>query len=87
MSPKSSPWWNGSQESFFGPFKVEFGDVDRFENLPNLVEALYRQLHYHWNLRIKNPRDGSGTVPGGMGATRMNLPRTPLCALRFALAR
>lgn len=54
MSPKSSPWWNGSQESFFGRFKVEFGDVDRFGQLPDLVEALYRQLAYHSNLRIKN---------------------------------
>jgi hypothetical protein len=43
MSPRSSPWWNGSQESFFGRFKVEFGDLDRFETLPDLVEALYRQ--------------------------------------------
>jgi len=54
MSPKSSPWWNGSQESFFGRFKVEFGDVDRFETLPDLVEALYRQLSYHSNERIKS---------------------------------
>jgi len=54
MSPKSSPWWNGSQESFFGRFKVEFGDADRFEQLPDLAEALYRQLHYHSNVRIKN---------------------------------
>ncbi len=54
MSPKSSPWWNGSQESFFGRFKVEFGDVDRFESLADLVEALYRQLHYHSKIRIKS---------------------------------
>jgi transposase InsO family protein len=54
MSPKQSPWWNGSQESFFGRFKVEFGDVDRFETLADLVEALYRQLSYHSNVRIKS---------------------------------
>lgn len=54
MSPKQSPWWNASQESFFGRFKVDLGDVDRFESLADLVEALYRQLHYHSNLRIKS---------------------------------
>lgn len=54
MSFKSSPWWNGSQESFFGRFKVEFGDFDRFETLADLVAALYRQLAYHSNVRIKN---------------------------------
>ncbi len=54
MSPKQSPWWNASQESFFGRFKVEFGDVDRFESLGELIEALYRQLHYHSSVRIKS---------------------------------
>lgn len=54
MSPKSSPWWNGSQESFFGRFKVESGEADRFDQLPDLIEALYRQLAYHSNVRIKN---------------------------------
>jgi putative transposase len=54
MSPKKSPWWNASQESFFGRFKVDLGDVDRFVNLVDLVEALYRQLDYHSNRRIKS---------------------------------
>lgn len=54
MSPKSSPWRNGSQESFFGRFKVEFGDPERFATLPDLIEALYEHLHYFCNVRIKN---------------------------------
>jgi putative transposase len=54
MSPKQSPWWNASQESFFGRFKVDLGDVDRFETLADLIEALYWQLHYHSTLRIKS---------------------------------
>ena len=54
MSPKSSPWRNGSQESFFGRFKVEFGDPERFETLAELIEALFQHLHYFTNLRIKN---------------------------------
>jgi putative transposase len=41
MSPKASPWRNGAQESFFGRFKVEFGDPERFETLPELIEAIY----------------------------------------------
>ena len=54
MSPKSSPWWNGAQESFFGRFKLEFGDVERFETTADLVEALYGQLNYHNQKRIKS---------------------------------
>lgn len=53
MNPKSSPWCNGSQESFFGRFKVEFGDFDRFETYADLLEEIYRQLHYFTFERIK----------------------------------
>lgn len=53
MNPKGSPWCNGSQESFFGRFKVEFGDVDRFPTLADLLEALYEHLDYFSNVRIK----------------------------------
>lgn len=54
MSPKSSPWRNGSQESFYGRFKVEFGDPDRFDTAGELIEALYLHLNYFINERIKN---------------------------------
>ena len=53
MNPKGSPWCNGSQESFFGRFKVEFGDFSRFEVLADLLEALYEHLDYFSNRRIK----------------------------------
>jgi hypothetical protein len=53
MNPKGAPWCNGSQESFFGRFKVEFGDFDRFDTFAELLEALYDMLHYFSNLRIK----------------------------------
>lgn len=53
MNPKGSPWCNGSQESFFGRFKVEFGDFTRFDTYADLLEALYQQLHYFSNIRIK----------------------------------
>lgn len=52
MSPKSSPWRNGSQESFFGRFKTEFGDPDRFATLEELVAAIYAYIAYYNNARI-----------------------------------
>ena len=36
MSEKGSPWQNGHQESFFGHFKLEAGDLNRFESLGEL---------------------------------------------------
>jgi len=53
MNPKGSPWCNGSQESFFGRFKVEFGDFGRFDTYADLLEEIYSQLNYFSNLRIK----------------------------------
>lgn len=53
MNPKSSPWCNGSQESFFGRFKVEFGEFERFDTYAELLEELYQQLHYFTFERIK----------------------------------
>jgi len=53
MNPKSAPWCNGSQESFFGRFKVEFGEFDRFDTFAELLEELYQQLHYFTFERIK----------------------------------
>lgn len=52
MSPKSSPWRNGAQESFFGRFKVEFGDPGRFDSLALLIEAIHRYIAYYNHARI-----------------------------------
>jgi putative transposase len=51
-SPKSSPWRNGSQESFFGRFKIEFGDFDRFDTLEELMVAIYQYIFYYNQERI-----------------------------------
>lgn len=51
-SDKASPWQNGYQESFFGRFKDEMGDVNRFESVGKFVEAIYGQIHYYNNKRI-----------------------------------
>ena len=52
MSAKSSPWQNGHQESFFGHFKVEAGDLNRFKSLGELVEYIYQQIYYYNHKRI-----------------------------------
>jgi len=52
MSDKGSPWQNGQMESFFGRFKEEAGDINRFESLPELIEYIYQQVYYYNNKRI-----------------------------------
>ena len=52
MSKKGSPWQNGYQESFFGNWKVDIGDVNRFETLGELTAEVYRSIYYYNNLRI-----------------------------------
>jgi transposase InsO family protein len=52
MSKKGSPWQNGYQESFFGNWKTDIGDVNRFETLGELTAGLYRSIYYYNNERI-----------------------------------
>ncbi len=52
MSAKGSPWENGYQESFYGHFKQEAGDLSRFETTGELIEYLYSQIYYYNNNRI-----------------------------------
>lgn len=52
MSTKGSPWQNSYQESFFGNFKAEIGDVNRFQTLPELIAEIYRSIYYYNNNRI-----------------------------------
>ena len=47
MSTKGSPWQNGYQESFFGRFKTEFGDFNRFDSLGELIEEIYLKINYY----------------------------------------
>jgi transposase InsO family protein len=51
-SRKASPWQNGSQESFFGRFKEEFGNINRFTTLDALMEAIYGRIRYYNTKRI-----------------------------------
>jgi transposase InsO family protein len=52
MSKKGSPWENGYQESWYSHYKEELGDIDRFQTLGELVEAIALQIHYYNHDRI-----------------------------------
>jgi transposase InsO family protein len=52
VSDVASPWQNGYVESFYGHFKHEPGDVNRFDSVGELIEAIYRHIHYYNHDRI-----------------------------------
>lgn len=52
MSKKKSPWQNGYQESFYGNWKVDIGDVNRWKTLGELTAEVYRSIYYYNNERI-----------------------------------
>ena len=51
-SDKASPWQNGYKESFFGRFKDEFGDINRFDTSGELMAEIYSQINYYNQKRI-----------------------------------
>lgn len=51
-SRPASPWENGYQESFYGKFKVDLGDPDRFKTLGELVAEIYRTIWEYNHTRI-----------------------------------
>lgn len=51
-STKSSPWQNGYQESFYSNFKLELGNINRFQHVGELIEAIHTQITYYNNHRI-----------------------------------
>lgn len=57
MSTKGSPWQNGYQESWYGKFKGEFGDFNRFETIGELIEEIYHQIYYYNHHRIHTSLD------------------------------
>jgi transposase InsO family protein len=52
VSDVASPWQNGYVESFFGRFKYELGDINRFASAGEMIEAIYRHIHYYNHHRI-----------------------------------
>jgi len=52
MSRKSSPWENGSQESFYWKLKFELWDLNRFKSMAEVIEAIHLHIYYYNNFRI-----------------------------------
>ena len=52
MSEKGSPWQNGHKESFYSHFKLEAGDLNRFDAAGELIEYIYQQIYYYNHKRI-----------------------------------
>ena len=52
VSDVASPWQNGYVESFFGRFKHELGNVNRFDSVGEMIEAIYRHIRYYNHSRI-----------------------------------
>jgi len=51
-SSKASPWQNGFMERFFGSFKLELGNLNRFRDVAQLHEAIALTMHYYNTKRI-----------------------------------
>jgi transposase InsO family protein len=49
---KGKPWKNGFQESFYGKFKKELGDINRFKKTDQLFGAMSSLIHYYNTKRI-----------------------------------
>lgn len=47
VSDVASPWQNGYVESFFGRLKHELGDLNRFDSVGEMIEAIYHHIHYY----------------------------------------
>ena len=52
QSRKASPWQNGFQESFYSNFKLELENINRFNSVGELIEAIYQQIDYYNQRRI-----------------------------------
>jgi putative transposase len=51
-SKPGCPWENGYQESFYGKFKIELGELNRFHSIGELTFNIYQTIHYYNNERI-----------------------------------
>jgi transposase InsO family protein len=52
MSKKASPWQNPHQESYYSNFKLELGEVSRFETLGELIAEIHFLVHRYNARRI-----------------------------------
>jgi transposase InsO family protein len=73
-SKPGCPWENGYQESFYGKFKVDLGDPNRFSTMGRLVAEIYRTIWYYNHHRIHSslrmsPRQFAERITEGMIST------------------
>jgi len=61
-SSKGSPWQNGFQESFYSNFKLELGDIRRFDHIAQLIEAIHGQIAYYNKRRIHSAHKMPPTI-------------------------
>lgn len=47
VSDVASPWQNIYIKSFFGRFKQEFGDINRFDTTGEMLAAVCQHIHYY----------------------------------------
>jgi putative transposase len=52
MSKKAAPWENGAQESFYWKLKFELWDLNRYNSLEEVIEAIHLHIYYYNNSRI-----------------------------------
>lgn len=52
MSAKGCPYENGYQESYYNYFKLELGNINRFQTTQELVQAVGKQIYYYNYQRI-----------------------------------
>lgn len=52
MSKKGHPWENGTQESYYNYFKLELGNINRFNSVIDLEYNIERQIWHYNNNRI-----------------------------------
>lgn len=52
MSSKASPWQNGFQESYYRGFKEDLGSIKDCLSIGELLDRVFKTIHYYNNLRI-----------------------------------
>ena len=65
-SDTSSPWQNGYMERWSGNFKTEPGQLNQFQDVPQLHEAIALQIRYDNHERIHS---ALGMSPAAYGLT------------------
>jgi len=51
-SKPGCPWENGYQESFYSQFKIDLGEVNRFNSLGELIFSIYQTIYRYNHSRI-----------------------------------